>query len=204
MLKCSEKNEGLEMVSSSPAELTISQLMPKWTAALAAANSVSDRADEAINTAVGLYPEAPRAICDTRGRHMMRSEVEERDRYSHSGALAVYDRWIAQCKAIAAGLKVPEFTQRENDAWGDVQAIGGAIMALRPRNAGEAECKFRVLLNRCSDGKGGIDDSVPIVAFAEDLKHLADASLQHDSCSRSTRGALPVSMQTATDRREHG
>lgn len=92
--------------------------------------------------------------------------------------------WSAeQAKADAAfqALRAAEQAGRDPEALAEVfdrQAgladdLADAIAAMTVRTAAEAAAKFRILLQRYSDGQGGFDQAEPMFAFLADLEELA-------------------------------
>lgn len=142
---------------------TITTLTAEWVEALKVANAEDDRLTVAETAASKLYPPMPRGPRSWEGRDVVTAELA-----------AARTLWEAQVRAIGSAFGVPALDQAANLAFKAAAQIAAKILAMRPTSAAEAALKFGVLLERCGDGRGGIDEPAPVRAFLDDLQHLAE------------------------------
>jgi hypothetical protein len=139
---------------------TITTLAPQWARALAAAEAVDERLAAAETAASKLYPPPwSRAF----GR-----EGDAQD------LAAARSHWEAQVLAINTAFGVPALNQEANLAFRAAATIADRILATHPATVADAAFKFQVVLARCGDGQGRIEDAAPVLAFLEDLQNLAE------------------------------
>jgi hypothetical protein len=156
-----EKNDAPAM--SPLGAQTITTLTAEWVEALKVANAEDDRLTVAETAATKIYPPMPRGSRSWEGREVVTAELA-----------AARTLWEAQVRAINTAYGVPALDQAANLAFKAAARIAAKILAMRPTSAAEAALKFGVILERCGDGRGGIDEPGPVRAFLDDLQHLAE------------------------------
>lgn len=163
---------------------SITALAAEWQAAWNESEAAFQRLAAAEHTAAASYPDFP-ASCtgrDATGRtgHLSRDEIERMGRLGlvsttdlWARRLEAYDRWAAECEAIDARLGVPALFEAFNRSSFHAQHLADRVLEMTPQTPTELALKFAVLLKRCEDGAGGIDEAGPVFRFMEDLERLA-------------------------------
>lgn len=139
---------------------TIGQLVADWRVAVIQAEAEDARLEAANAEARKLYSPAPPA-------GLYGPFAWARDQKAA-------DFWWSQAAAIDSAFGIPGLEEAANRAWKVASDLAAQVLALRPATVTEAALKYEIILDRTSDGRGGIDDPAPLFAFRADLAHLEE------------------------------